>query len=347
MRSRRRCEARLHWSMLLMLLAACVASHATGALAQDASNPCEIEVAPETQQRASDLVALANKELEGARYEQAAELFQRALELWDDPEIRLSLGIALFNAARPLDAHEHVRIGYLCRAELSSQSRRHYAKDLMGRLDRQLAAVTVRAPDADTEVLFNGVPWFHGRERRTATRMVYNGDYVLGARRDGYIKLERPFSVKAGQRADLAPNLVSVADATTVHRRVDRWKPWALAGAGVALVALGSGLHYQAGRDFDAFDKQWSERCNQPPRYLCEQGEAPELDSLLSRARWQNRIAVGSLAIGGPALATGLVLLVLNRSRESVDLSAGSVDLDIQPMLGPATVGLTTGISFR
>jgi hypothetical protein len=142
--------------------------------------------------------------------------------------------------------------------------------------------------------------------------------------------------------------MVSLEDAATTTRRWDRWKPYAVIGAGVIVAAIGIPLQLKARSDFDAYDAGVAQECGD---LGCAPGELSESTrNLESQAKLENRIAVTSFAIGGAVAATGVVLLILNRPRtvlpENLDLAPESPTVTVVPVLSPDTAGVSVGVRF-
>src|SRR5690606_13655211 len=121
---------------------------------------------------------------------------------------------------------------------------------------------------------------------------------------------------------DVDLSLLTLSQATDASRRWAVWKPWAVVAAGGAIAVAGGGLHALAARTFTGYDDRVTNlMCampsGDPPRIPgCTEGDiGPGLSSQRRRAERQQRIAVGSYIVGSSLIATGIVLLYMNRPR--------------------------------
>jgi hypothetical protein len=85
----------------------------------------------------------------------------------------------------------------------------------------------------------------------------------------------------------------------------------------------------------------------------CQPGIASNLTSSRSKARTMQRIAIGSYAVGGAGLATGAVLMYLNRPKPFIvpypadEVSAGQPGtLGIAPMIEGDARGVVATLRF-
>ena len=305
-------------------------------------DPCGASVTPARKEHALALKRQAFALHSKARFADAAPLYQRALKAWDHPEIRLALARVLFFEARLLEAHEHVSQALRCPQALDNDDERASARALLRRLESQLARIEVHSPDTNTEILFNGAPWFRGDDGLGPHKIVYPGQYEITAQRPGYITVRKPLTLASGERATLNPQLVSRRDATTHTRRWARWMPWLVTGTSVALLATSGGLQLLAQADFVDFDARWADTCEQG----CLQSEQQDIIAVLNRAENELLAARITVVAGSLGLLTGGVLLLLNRPKAHIDESAGSAPVRIEPMVAPGTAGLSARMRF-
>ena len=114
----------------------------------------------------------------------------------------------------------------------------------------------------------------------------------------------------------------------------------AVVGAGVAAGLVGGGLHLLSEKNFNDFDAMVERDCkNGCPNLPTDQ---------VDRARLQRNVAIASYATGGAVLATGFVLVYLNRIKlERIDVTAASErQISLIPMISPGAAGVTTRFRF-
>jgi hypothetical protein len=178
--------------------------------------------------------------------------------------------------------------------------------------------------------------------RRTGAKRSIDGMVVT---EDERLPDTRQVVLAPGQRARfyLAPR---IPDQLVTERRWPAWKPWAVTAAGLAAVAGGVALEWRAGVLFARHDAEAGRLC------LGQAGCAAEdipagLHRQLARAeRWQLG-AHAVYVVGSLGLASGVVLLYLNRERpvrRRGRLEAPSVFLS--PVLAPHVAGLSASVTF-
>jgi hypothetical protein len=165
------------------------------------------------------------------------------------------------------------------------------------------------------------------------------------AHKKGYLTETRQLVLSPGQRMAVAIELTTLEDVRESSRRWAGWKPWAVVGAGALLATAGGVLDWRAGSEYERFDIDFAElgcagRDGQPGVVTgCRAGEVPPaLEDTLDRARFQERAALTLYAVAGAAVATGAVLLYLNRPRARTgEVSTMSVSGSIGPDSGLVT----------
>lgn len=126
------------------------------------------------------------------------------------------------------------------------------------------------------------------------------------------------------------------------ERRWATWMPWAAVGTGAAVTALGGVLYWRASANYDRFDVGFDPLCGNG----CRDEQVPELANVLERAGTQERWAKVSLVAGGAVMTAGLVMALLDRSRQSREEPGDMTQVSLVPMVSPHVAGVAAGISF-
>lgn len=142
------------------------------------------------------------------------------------------------------------------------------------------------------------------------------------------------------------PRVELVTDTPVVEQEPGRrwpvWMPWAVVGAGAVMTGVGGLLYTTASSEYDAFDKEFSERCMNDG---CNDAEVPELVDRLDRARSMETMSRVSMIAGGLTMATGVALVFLNQATEP-PRERPTARTFVVPTLGPGAAGIAAGISF-
>jgi hypothetical protein len=115
--------------------------------------------------------------------------------------------------------------------------------------------------------------------------------------------------------------------------------------AGSAVLLGGAAyLDFKTTSDFDEFDTAFHSRCPQG----CLDGQLPEqFTTQLDQARTQQDVALVTYAVGGALLATGAVLLYLNRERViRIDDDNDSSPVTLTPVITTKGAGLSAELQF-
>ena len=114
--------------------------------------------------------------------------------------------------------------------------------------------------------------------------------------------------------------------------------------AGGVVAATGGAFHARSSQDFTQYDTQFSGlQCVNDPPHGCKTSKIPDdLKAKLSSARQERNLAVGGYVVGGGLLATGVVLLYMNRPRlfEQPAMSSPVGRVAIAPMMSADMLGI-------
>jgi hypothetical protein len=183
-----------------------------------------------------------------------------------------------------------------------------------------------------------------GRELFTGPRrykaLVRIGEHSFIATKAGFLPTNETRSFQPGEEAEVELQMFTEEDKTLRVRRWNAWKPWAVVGVGVAIAMAGGSMHYVAESNFNEYDALVRQACPCPP------GTSPVTD-LRDRGRMQQQLAIGSYLVGGTALATGFVLVYLNRIQlVRTDVTESSERVTVMPIITPGTAGITAQLRF-
>jgi hypothetical protein len=245
----------------------------------------------------------ANGLLRESLFAPAAERYREALRLWDHPAIHYNLALALLNLDQPLQVHEHLVAAVRYGPAPLDQDKFENAGRYKGLVEMQLARLDISCDAPGASVVLDGKELFVGPGRYEG--MVRAGPHVLMATKAGYVPADVSRSFAAGETARLDLRLYTAEQLTRYERRWAEWMPWTVLGSGVAVAAAGALFHLEARRNYGLFDTGIQE---------CGGCVPPQgLTSRRMRGDTLQAVAIGGYALGGAALATGAVLLFLNR----------------------------------
>ncbi len=255
----------------------------------------------QTRAAVQSLVTEGNDLLNQSIFVAAADKYREALKRCNHPALHYNLALALMNLDQPVEMYEHLVAATRFGADPIEKDRFLQARNYVTLLEKQLVHLKVRCGVEGAQVtldgrsLFAAPGEFDGRVRP--------GLHSIIATKEGLHPNEVQRQLDGGQAVALSLELKPVEELTEYRRRWPAWKPWTLAGAGALVAAAGGGLDYfgqKKVRDFDARVLA----CNG-----CNAGPARD------QGLRMQRVAVGAFAVGGAALAAGVVLAILNRTQ--------------------------------
>lgn len=309
-----------------------------------AARPWAEGVPLEQQVKARDLFMEGNVLLRDTLFAGAASRYEQAIALWAHPAFHYNLALARIHLDQPILAYEGMRRAVEHGPAPLGQDRYEHARSYLQLLRNQLAELEVACDQPGAEVTLDGKPLFVAPGRYQG--LVEPGGHQVVASAAGRIPDTEQLVLAPGQhvRVSVAPLFLQVRE----QRRWAAWRPWAVVGAGAAVALLGGALQWRVDRELGAFDRGVDElTCEEPTdedaRRDCETvGLGPSDEASWRRATWQQRAAVASYALGGAAVVTGAVLLVLNRAQPVREY----VERPLTLMLAPDHVGITARLRF-
>ncbi len=315
------------------VVAATLAWLASAASADEPARPWADGVPEAEQSAALDLFNRANELFSHNDYAAAAAIYREALSHWDHPAIHGNLATAMVHLDDPLVAYHHVELAL--RWGKAPFEPHVYEQIITNRklLLGQLARIEVDCDVPGAKIALNGETLFVGPgSHKTYVRA--GAQQVVAAKPD-HLTFTRQFQALPGQVTRVVVELVPLSEAGRYERRWKPWKPWAVAGAGVAVVAVGVGLELSAKSNIDEFEAEIARSC---PDGCAVDELPPAVLALEDSGRTRSKIAVSAFVVGGAAVATGAVMLYLNRPRR-VHLDSSGQRIGVAPVVAPGMAG--------
>lgn len=263
-----------------------------------------------------------NRQFERSEYVAAAEHYRVALRSWDHPAIQFNLAVCLIHLERPVEAYDAVAASLRFGREAipehfdEAQNYERLLRDRIATLEVVLpegAAVTL---DGEALMAEGGA----GRAGEVRRRMA-PGRHSLVARRARFETWSKDLVLPPGEVTREV--IVLRAPGTRTVRRWSAAMPWWVAGAGGAAMAAGAASLLLGNANMRAVTAEVTQQC--PPPMGCPSGLPSGLEADRDRAELQQGLGAALLVAGGAAVATGVVLMVLNQPREVLDTSGMSV----------------------
>jgi tetratricopeptide (TPR) repeat protein len=293
------------------------------------------------RKRAREIFLEGNRLIYVPAFAEAAQKYQEAIEIWENPAFYYNLAIAQINLLQPTAAYQSLQKSLRYGPTPLGQDKYERALEYMKSLEAQLARVRITCKQPDVEVSLDGRMLFVGPG--TYEAVVQPGAHQLVASKEGYLTESRQLVGTPGQESQVDIRLRLAAQVQTA-RRFAVWKPWAVVAGSAVLLGGAAYLDFKTSSEFDEFDTAFDSRCP----VGCVDAQLPEqFTNQLSQARTQQDIALVTYAVGGALLATGAVLLYLNRERViRINDDSDSSPLSLTPVITTEGAGLSAGIRF-
>jgi tetratricopeptide (TPR) repeat protein len=308
-------------------------------IAGNENMPWNKRVPENTRAAAREAFMEGNRLFKIPLFSRAVEKYSEALDKWKHPAFYFNLAIAQINLGQWLEARENLERAMKYGPDPLQEDRFEEARKQLVEVERHLGRIRVSCPTPGAEVTLDAVTLFAGPDHRE----------VWVTARAHEITAKKPEYGTQARRVTVAPGAQEAVDLSLRKLVEDRpwatWKPWAVVGAGVGIAGAAGVVHGLSAHDFSTFDAGFATlSCAQ---LGCTQQQIdPHLSSQLSRARLEQKIAVGGYVAGGAMIAAGAVLLYLNRphlmEREDSNPSRG---VAVVPVVSSELLGVVVTVS--
>jgi hypothetical protein len=309
--------------------------------AESVERPWARDVTPERQKAAERLFLDGNRLLKDSLFVQAVDKYRAALSNWDHPGIHYNLALALLNLDQPLAIHEHLQASLRYGAAPLDGEKFDHAKKYLALVMQQLAKVEVVCDEPGATVALNGKTILRSPGRYES--LARPGEHTVTAERPGFVTTRQTKTLLPGKPTTFQVKLYKPEELIEYRRPWPMWGPVMLTGAGALILATGAVLTVNARDRFRDFDEQVA------TRQSCAAGCVP--DSELERSKNQGEtfqtLAVVSYAVGGAAVAGGIVLMVLNRSvPHRIEPGERVTAFSVAPSFGPGHASMLASGRF-
>ena len=277
--------------------------------AEPAARPWATGVSETDQARALELLARGNVLFDQDAYMPALEVYRQALAIWDHPAIHYNIAVADIDLARTIDAYQELESA-LKFPEALEPANREQALAYERLLHAQIVQLSIDCVDPGTKITLDGADLAVPCPGSLKQQLITPGRHHLIAAKPGYLTQTIELVPSGGETPHERIDLMTIEEATVIHRRWKRWKPWTVVGASAAIGVAGLIVELQSAATFRSFDKAVATLCPDQP--------CATLPSIVSgaytEARLENHVAIGLFATAGATLVTGAILVWLDRA---------------------------------
>jgi tetratricopeptide (TPR) repeat protein len=326
------------------------ASDATVTTLREEDKPWNRGMTRATQDVAEALFLEGNRLFRVPLFAQAAAKYTAALRTWQHPAFYFNLALAQLNLGQDVAARDNLERALRYGDDPLGAAQFQEGQRQLRELETQLGKIRITCQTPGAVVTLDGVTLFTAPGSREA--WVMPKTHEIAARKREYLSESRQVTVAPGALENLELKLITLEEAADANRRWATWKPWAVVGAGVAIAAGGGVFHLLSSQNEDQYGKEFLRlgcaNTNDQATPGCQDGQIPpDLTDQLTRARRQQKVAIGSYIAGGSAVTVGAVLLALNRPRLAEQSHPSSSDrrVSVVPALSPEMFGVLISIS--
>jgi hypothetical protein len=323
----------------MRIIAIAIVALVTSAHAEptDAPKPWASGVPEAEQTQALEIYQRGNAQFEEAHYTDALALYREAITHWDHPAIRFNMAVCLVNLDQPLEAHEDIekalQFGATPLGNASYEQGLTYRKLLLA----QLATIDVKSKEPHAEVALDGTVLFTAPGE--VTKLVIPGNHRIVATKAGFVPTSMPVMLLGG-KTFVADVKMTPLEPSKIVRRWPQWKPWLVLGAGVALAISGGVLYSRAQDNVNNYYARFTQACPNGCGGPVQMPVPPSLSSLWQRAQLEHDLAFPAFAVGGVALAAGLLGIYLDQPH------ALEKPMTVTPVVTSHAAALVLGRSF-
>jgi len=207
----------------------------------------------------------------------------------------------------------------------------------------RLSVVSISISEKGAAVMLDGEKVMSGPGK--ISRLILPGKHQLIAEKAQMLTYTKELMLEPGKKTAFEIDMVPLSEGVVMKRRWKTWKPWAIAGTGAGLAALGGVAYLLASSDFNTFEARVADRCPMG----CLESELPKsVTRLETRAEAENIVSVSLFVAGGAVAATGIVMIFMNRPRphQVEETPADKRSFTVVPVLGDKAAFVTSELRF-
>ncbi|NVB77910.1 MAG: tetratricopeptide repeat protein [Kofleriaceae bacterium] len=293
---------RLVWLVGALALVSPMIAHADTA-------PWAAGVSDEQKTQAKALLDAGNALLLEKKYVEALDKYTAAVAVWDHPAIRFNMVRCLIQLGRNLEAAENLDRSLKYGAAPLEETVYNEALAYQKLLATQIGDIAISCTQPGVILTLDGQPLATCPAQET--RRVLAGPHQIVGNKAGLLPKTVELVVIGGKSSDASITLDPLEKGATIVHRWPTYVPWAVFGGGFAVAAAGGVLAVLGNNDMKTYDKFVDDRCTGN----CTPEQLADVAHLKSGGELKGGLGLGLAITGGVAVATGAVMLYLNRGR--------------------------------
>ncbi|HSD89778.1 MAG TPA: hypothetical protein VLB44_19740 [Kofleriaceae bacterium] len=292
-----------------------------------AESPWSVGVTEEQKAKSKELLDAGNALLLDKKYVEALDKYTAAVQVWDHPAIRFNMVRCLVQLGRNLEAYENLekalKYGQAPLEETVYAEALAYQK----LLSTQIGDIKVTCAQAGVKLTIDGQPLAQCPAQET--RRLIAGPHQIVGSKPGLLPKTLDLVVIGAKQQGVEVKLEPLAAGAKIVHRWPGYLPWSIFLGGFAVGAIGGGTLFLAGDQMRTYDDIVDSKCTG----RCTPEDLAPYQHLKDGAELKNAIGMTLVITGGAAVATGAVMIYLNRGR--------AVYPEVTPMPGGGAVSLS------
>ncbi len=312
------------WRVSAVVLATLVAS----APLVHAESPWAEGVSDERKAQAKTLLDAGNAFLIEKKYVEALEKYTAAVAVWDHPAIRFNMVRCQIQLGQNLEAYDNLEKSLKYGAAPLEETVYNEAVGYQKLLASQVGELVVSCEQAGVALTLDGKP-LATCPTKQAMRVLAGPHQIVGNKK-GLLPRTLELVVVGGKSTDARIKLDPLEAGARIEHRWPQYVPWSVFISGLGVTGVGVLFRVLGASQMEEYDRWVDTRCTGN----CAPGELADVQHLYDGARLESGIGVGMMITGGVAVATGAVMLYLNRGRT------------VYPEVTPTSAGIGVRGSF-
>ncbi len=278
-----------------------------------APQPWTVGVTDDQKTQAKTLLDEGNVLLLDKKYVDALAKYTAAVGVWDHPAIRFNMVRCLIQLDRLVEATENLEKALKYGAAPLEETVYQEALSYQKLLANQTGTVEIECKQEGVALTLDGKPL--GTCPVKQTQRLATGNHQLVGTKPGLMARTVELVVFGGKTERASITLDPIGKHARVVHRFPNYVPWIAFAAGAAFVGAGTLLQLNASSQMENYNLRIDEICTR----RCPSsgpGAVPDnIEDIRRGAELKSGFGVGFLVVGTAGVATGAVLMYLNRGR--------------------------------
>jgi tetratricopeptide (TPR) repeat protein len=310
------------------VLAFALATLVAAAPLAHADSPWAEGVSDERKAEAKKLLDAGNAFLIEKKYVEALDKYTAAVAVWDHPAIRFNMVRCQIQLGQNLEAYDNLEKALEYGAAPLEETVYNEAVGYKKLLESQVGELAVSCEQADVALTLDGKPLATCPTKQTMR--VLAGPHQIVGNKKGLLPRTLELVVVGGKPTDATVKLDPLEAGARIEHRWPQYVPWTVFISGLGVTGIGALFQVLGSSQMEEYDRWVDTRCTDN----CTPDELADVQHLYDGARLKSGIGVSMMITGGAAIATGAVMLYLNRGRT------------VYPEVTPTSAGIGVRGSF-